>query len=368
MRITFKVKQRFIDKENGTQHFEGEGLMLEDEDRATYIMKNKIGELISIKDNYKSTGEKVIVYCSRVFEIGGIETACWNIAKQFSDRNIVFLFGEADIKQAIRIAKYRPVIIDRGQKLDCSVLLVMGYDGIKRLKAKIEADKIYFQIHADWSVLKGKGLYKDYTLDATNIDKLLAVSETAQKGLKEAFGLDSVVVPNILTEQEYPQNRIFCVLTRFEQEKGVDILIEMIKRFESASNGLYKQRMLWVVCGTGSLTGKFRQFMLNRPYVILLNPSLDNQGWIEKADYLVQTSYCESYCYSIHQALALGTPVISTAIPEAVKVIEDGKNGYLVNFDLQGLDVEKIMEKKPSFKAQSEKVEPIWEKVLKGEL
>ena len=82
----------------------------------------------------------------------------------------------------------------------------------------------------------------------------------------------------------------------------------------------------------------------------------------------MQTSYCESYCYSIRQALNLGVPVISTNIPEARKVIEDGKNGYLISADLHDLDIDKIMENKPSFEARWEKVEPIWDKVLKGEI
>ena len=142
----------------------------------------------------------------------------------------------------------------------------------------------------------------------------------------------------------------------------------MIKRFESAKNGQYKERMLWVICGDGSLRGKLLQLKQNKPYIVWLPPSMANQDFLSHADYLVQTSYCESYCYSIHQALNMGVPVISTNIPEAKKVIENGKNGYLVSIDLHDLDIEKIMEKCPSFEARWEKVEPVWNKVLKGEL
>ena len=369
MILKIKVLEPFFDKyELGKKYEVGDILETKEKDRAIYIGKNKLGKLVGIDDDNKK--HQVVVYTSRIFNIGGIETACWNIAKEFENEDILFVFGEADIEKSVKIAEHRPVRIDDGRDIECDVLIVMGYDGLKRIRAKkIKARKIYHQIHADWSVLRNKGLYKGYTVETKGVDKFLAVSDTAKKGFKTAFGLDSVVVPNILAEgQERGIFRIFCVLTRFEQEKGIDILIEMIKRFESARNGQYKERMLWVICGDGSLRGKLLQLKYDRPYIVLLPPCMANQDFLQHADYLVQTSYCESYCYSIHQALNMGVPVISTAIPEAKKVIEEGKTGYLVSMDLHDLDVDKIMEKCPSFEAKWEKVEPIWEKVLKGEL
>lgn len=368
MILKIKVAEPFFDKYDiGKKYEVGEILETNEKDRAIHIGKNKLGKLVGIDDDNKK--HDVVVYTSRLFNIGGIETACWNIAKAFETEDILFIFGEADIEQAIKIAEYRPVRIDDGKDIECDVLIVMGYDGLKRIRAKnIKARKIYHQVHADWSVLRNKGLYKDYKVETKGIDKFIAVSDTAKKGFKKTFGLDSIVVPNVLAEQEHGIFRIFCVLTRFEQEKGIDILIEMIKRFESAKNGKYKERMLWIICGDGSERGKILQLKQNRPYIVWLPPCMANQDILSHADYLVQTSYCESYCYSIHQALNMGVPVISTNIPEAKKVIKDDENGYLVSQDLQNLDVDKIMECKPSFEARQEKVEPVWNKVLKGEL
>ena len=369
MILKVKVTEPFFDKyETGKKYEVGDILETNERSRAIYIGKHNLGKLVSIDESDKKY--KVVIYTSRIFNIGGIETACWNIAKAFENEDILFVFTEADIEQAIKIAEHRPVRIDDGRDIVCDTLIVMGYDGLKRIRAKkVKARKIYHQVHADWAVLRNKGLYKDYKVDTKGVDKFLAVSETAQKGFKKTFGLDSIVVPNILAEgQERGVFRIFCVLTRFEQEKGIDILVEMIKRFESAKNGQYKERMLWVICGDGSLRGKLLQLKQNKPYIVWLPPSMANQDFLSHADYLVQTSYCESYCYSIHQALNMGVPVISTNIPEAKKVIENGKNGYLVSIDLHDLDIEKIMEKCPSFEARWEKVEPVWNKVLKGEL
>lgn len=365
LKIKLRVKERFCDMyDTKVIHEVGEILEIDNEKRALNIGRLNLADILEIKGDYKGSGKRVVVYTSRVFKIGGIETALYNIAKQFKDRNITFLFGEADIEQALRLAQFRSVEIDQGQEISCDVFIVMGYDGMRRMRAKIKAKKIYHQIHADWATLRNRGLYKDYKLETNGVDRFLSVSETAQKGLKSTFGVDSIVVPNILAKQDYGEFRIFLTLSRLEAEKGGDILLRMLERFKAAN-----KRFLWVICGSGSGQSRITQVLYNNPNVILLPPSVENEWLLPKVDYLVQTSLSEAYCYSIHQALAIGTPVISTRIPEAQKVIQDGVNGYLVSFDLRDLDIEKVFENRPKFKAiESEKVEPIWEKVLNGEV
>lgn len=367
MNLTIKVEvlKKFYDiKDQSIEHSVGEVLELDDQDRVKNIVKVGCGKVLEINGDYKGKGKNVVIYTSRIFAIGGIETACFNIAKQFHDRNITFVFGEADIEQVLSIAQYRPVVIDDGSPIECDVFIVMGYDGLSRIKTKtIICEKVYHQIHADWSELSKHGLYKDYKLDTAGIDKFLSVSETAQKGLKKTFGVDSEIVPNILAKQDYGEFPIFLTLSRLEAEKGGNILLNMLERFRAAN-----KHFIWIICGGGSEQSKVIKKLNQMPNVILLPSSVDNKWLIPKVDYLVQTSLCEAYCYSIHEALASGTPVISTRIPEAEKVVKDGANGYLVDFDLHDLDIEKIFNDKPKFVAKSEKVEPIWEKVLNGDL
>ena len=364
MKIRIRVTKPFFDMYNiENKHLPGEILETDSITRATYIGKEKLGELISIEGDYSHNGKEIVVYVSRIFKFGGIETACLNIARAFKNKNITFLFGASDIEQALRVAQYRPVIVDGNFEKECDVFIVMGYDGMRNLKAKIKARKTYQQIHADWSQMKKLPMYKNFNLDTNGIDKFLAVSDTAQKGLQSAFGIESVVVPNILVPEKYGEFRIFLTLSRLEAEKGGNILLNMFNRFKTAN-----KRFLWVICGGGSEQGKITTQLCDEPNVILLPPSLENKWLLPKVDYLVQTSLAESYCYSIHEALAVGTPVISTDIPEARKVIENGKNGYLVDFGLNNLDVEAIFNNRPHFEPKQEKVEPVWNKVLKGEL
>lgn len=366
MKIKIRVTKPFFDMYDlSTKHLPGEILETESETRATAIGNNNLGDLISIEGDYSHNGKKVIVYVSRIFKFGGIETACLNMAKAFKDKNITFLFGASNMEQALRVARFRPVVIDSNTEMECDVLIVMGYDGMRNLKAKIKARKTYQQIHADWSEMKKLPGYKSFELDTNGIDRFLSVSDTAQRGLLRAFKepIDSVVVPNILVPEKYGEFRIFLTLSRLEAEKGGNILLNMFNRFKTAN-----KRFLWVICGGGSEQGKITTQLCDEPNVILLPPSLENKWLLPKVDYLVQTSLSESYCYSIHEALAVGTPVISTNIPEARKVIKDGENGYLVDFGLNNLDIEAIFNNRPQFEPKQEKVEPVWNKVLKGEL
>ena len=92
-------------------------------------------------------------------------------------------------------------------------------------------------------------------------------------------------------------------------------------------------------------------------------------GLLKGADYLVQLSYNESYCYSVREALQHRVPCIVSDIPELKKVIKDGKNGYTIKDDFTNLDVDKIFNSKPVIKeAYKEEVPKIWEQVLEGKL
>ena len=74
--------------------------------------------------------------------------------------------------------------------------------------------------------------------------------------------------------------------------------------------------------------------------------SIYNDVLYRCADYLVQLSSIESYCYTIREALAHGVAVIGSKIPEIQKVIKDGENGYLFDEVMTQDDIEKIFNKR----------------------
>ena len=67
---------------------------------------------------------------------------------------------------------------------------------------------IYQAIHSDFKALKEVNLphdnsWRNFELKINpRTDAIFSASKTAQKGLKEGFGYDSVVVPNILAKAD----------------------------------------------------------------------------------------------------------------------------------------------------------------------
>lgn len=368
MRFIVKVLRPFDDKYTGQRYQIDETLALDDEDRVRDMAKRKLALLISAKPKSmaKKHGKRVLVYQSLLYVIGGIETADYNLAKAYKDRNIKFVFKVADCEQALRLAEYCEVEIDDPSKTyETDVLILANYDSYPFIKGRIKADKIYQQVHADWANMRKMPQWASFVWEPDkDVDKVLSVSDTTAKALKTAFGkpIDSVIVPNILCPPEKQEFKVFLTLSRLSAEKGADLIVRMIKEFHAAN-----KPFLWIISATLS-NSRIDKALENDKSVIFIEPSVNNLGLLSKVDYLVQLSKNESYCYSIHEALQVGTPVIGTQIPEIMKVVKQGKTGYLVGQNLEGLDIEAIFNKKPEFTPIIEKLDPVWEKVLEGTL
>ena len=60
-------------------------------------------------------------------------------------------------------------------------------------------------------------------------------------------------------------------------------------------------------------------------------------------------------------------PVILTRFPEAYNIVDEGENGYLVDFDLSDLDVDKIFNHVPKADYYIDRCNlDSWEEVFRG--
>ena len=364
--ITVRSLMAFDDIITGEHYEAGKVLEFEDKKRVANMVKRGVCELVHIDPPKEKTGKRVLVYQNLLFKIGGIETADYQMARAFPERNIGFVFKTADIDQALRLAEYCDVTIDDGKMcFETDVLILANYDSYPLIKGRVKAGKIYQQVHADWANMKKMWQWSNFKWRPDeDVDKVLAVSDTTVKALQTAFEkpIPAELVPNILNHMEDNGFRVFLTLSRFSAEKGADLIVAMIKRFEEAG-----KHFLWLICGTMSDSG-LNRMLGGKKNVAFIEPSLYNEGLLRSCDYLVQLSKNESYCYSVHQALACGKPCICTTIPEFAKVIEPGVNGWLVGQNLEGLDVDAIFGKLLKPKPRVEPLDPIWEKVLDGTL
>lgn len=366
-KFVVKAISNFTDRETGRPVKPGDLVEFDDEARLRYMLKIHVAKLKAIRPQIKKTGKKVMVYQNLLYCIGGIETADYNLARAFQNRRITFVFRTADLEQALRIGRFCDVYLDDpDDQYETDVLILANYDSYPWVKGRVKAGKIYQQVHADWvSMKKHTKQWANFMWRPDNdIDTVVAVTETASKALKTAFRtpIPSKTVRNIILRPERP-HRTFLSLTRLSAEKGAGRIVEMVRRFHEAD-----REFTWFIAATASNDGIVEKEIGHDPSVVFIKPGINAQGLVRSVDYLVQLSDTESYCYSAHEALLLGTPVIGTRIPEFKRIIKPGQNGWLVKLDLSDLDIDAIFDKVPEPEPEKEDIDPAWDQLLKGAL
>lgn len=300
--------------------------------------------------------------------IGGIETALWQVAKAFKDADITFLVNS--IADGAKIALERLKTLhnvvfddDMTKVYEVDVALIFTPIMLNVPMDHIKAGKIYQFVHSDIGALMETDGWKDYKWKPdSSVSKVIAVSSTVQKALKEKLGVDSVVVPNIFTGTD--QRRVFLFMSRATSEKGLDRLLKMADEFDKAGKDY-----LIIIASRVDPYGPLWPAIESNPRIVYIESSIYNDSLYRCADYLVQLSDMESYCYSIREALYNGVAVLGTGIPEIKKIITDGKNGYILEKDLSNLDVDKIFNKVPKVKpGYTEPIDDKWLDIMEGKL
>lgn len=81
----------------------------------------------------------------------------------------------------------------------------------------------------------------------------------------------------------------------------------------------------------------------------MMKPTLNIREYIKKADYVVQLSDTEAFCYTLVESLLEGTPLICTDLPVLAELgIKDGENAHVLPMDLSEYDVTELLDI-PSF-------------------
>ena len=175
----------------------------------------------------------------------------------------------------------------------------------------------------------------------------------------KTFGLERYeVINNLTVSQDANRALVLVSATRTSTfEKGQKRMVALSK--------LLKEKNIPFVWMCFSDQG-----ISNAENIVFMKPTLNIAPYIKTADYLVQLSDQESFCYSIVEAMELGTPVITTpldVLPELGFV--DGKTGYVIPFDIDDkFDIEKIYKRqlkgKFSYRYDNEKRVKQWRKLL----
>lgn len=365
-----KVIQNFTDLQFKVNRKINDEFSINDEHRVKELLgdnklKRKLVKIIEV-DNGKLNESKVLLYQDCLYKIGGIETFMYNFSKKFKDENITISSKQISDEQILRLSKYANFILDDNSMRYNYDVAILGNCSSESVIYRLNANKIYQMIHADWSEMVKLDMYHNYKwVKNPKIDEIICVSDTAKEGLKKQMGYDSKVIYNVLDDEvEKNPMRVFITLSRATKEKGIERVIEMAKRFKEEG-----KNFVWYLCCSLEQASPFiREEIKQIPEFVIVPPAYSNKNFIRKCDYLVQLSDTESFCYSAFEALQREVPVILTDFPEAKKIVDDGENGYLINMDLSNLDVDKIFNKVPQniYYIDRCKTED-WKSVFKGE-
>lgn len=370
----FKVKvlKRFYDMATPGNPLrkEKEIYDIESVERLLFLLKEKrsievLGSYLPDDDKY--TGPKIIFAQRYLYHIGGIETFLFNFCKHFKDRHITIVVSRAEIEPILALAPYCNIVLDQpGATYQADVCILGNFDCDEYI-TKVKAKKYYQMIHADWRGIMQQPAWKSFHWTKhPRTDDIICVSQTAADGLKETMGYDSKVIYNILDDDAGKDNiMVFITLSRATSEKGIHRVLAMAKAFKEAG----KDFIWYLCCSLDQAPIDIQRAIKAIPEFIILPPDPKNKKMIGHCDYLVQLSDTESFCYSAFEALQRGVPVILTNFTEAYNIVEDGKNGYLVDMDLKNLDIDKIFNHKPTNVTYTDRCDcDMWEKVFKGEL
>lgn len=294
---------------------------------------------------------QIVVYCGNCQTIGGIETFLYNWCRDMCKYyDIIVLYSEhMDGLQIMRMSQHVMVMRDRGKLIECNVVinirLTDEIPGNIRYKKRIQMSHT--------CQLAPSGPWH-WTIKQ-NYDDLIFVSKAAGQSFADQ-NLTYDVIPNP-TDPEPPKKALLLVsATRLTWEKGEERMYTLAEKLKSAGIPF-----TWLVFSAGVLKKKI-------PEIVMCPPTLDVRSFFLKADYIVQLSDIESFCYTLAEALELGVPVLTTPIAVLPEIgFEEGKNGYTLPFDMKDLDVDKIYNEIPKFEPVPSKNKEIikkWRKYL----
>lgn len=295
--------------------------------------ENKYVEIV------KTINTQVVMYMGRPYKFGGRETFIYNFCRQMSKHyDITVVFDEINIDQQARLLPYVPVVKnDKKTTIICDTLIINSC--FDKIPQNIEHKQSIQMVHGCKASMDG-------TIP-TDRTKIVCVSQA----VKDSFGdeaKDAIVIRNMTApskiERDYtPHDKLrlitgsrLCTDPRWE-DKGLERMLKMAAMMRE--NGIEFE---W---------GYFAEKPIpNAPEGMVFKEAVsDLKKEIAKADYLVQLSGAEAFCYSVVEALEIGVPVIVTDLPVFKELkIENKKNGYIVPLNMK-FDIKKIT-KIPEFK------------------
>lgn len=260
-----------------------------------------------------------LFYFANINSIGGVETFFYNLSRTHG--NITVLYKTGDPERVRRLAERVQVIRFNGNPVRCRRAF---FNYACDVYESIDADERYQIIHADY---KKQNLKPD-----ERISNYIAVSKAAAEHFKEATGKTARVIYNPVYIDEPKKVLRLVSATRLTPEKGAE-------RMKRAADILDKKGIpfVWQV---------FTNNTFQHESILTRKPCLNVIDYIKDADYLVQLSDTEAFCFSVAEALTVGTPVIVTPCPVYEEIGVNKDNAIILPFDFDDIDETELYKKR----------------------
>lgn len=282
-----------------------------------------------------------VLYFRVINSIGGIETFFYQLAKKYKDYDITIIYKEADKEQLKRLKKYVRCIKYNGEHIKCKrIFFNYNLDIINN----VEAEEYYQVVHGDY---KAMGIKPNTHEKITNY---IGVSQLVCDTYEEITGHKTELCYNPISVDKPKKILHLISATRLTKEKGRERIIKLGELLNKADIPY-----IWTIFTDN-------KNKIDNPNIIYKQPTLDIINYIADADYLVQLSDNEGYCYSVVESLMIGTPVIVTDMPVMKEIGVNETNGFILDFDLTNVPIKEIYRGLPKFKYIPKKDN--WEKYL----
>ena len=273
-----------------------------------------------------------LFYFHTLNSVGGIETFFWNMAKKYGKtHDITILYRNGDpaqvkrLAELVRVRKYKD-----GEIIHCKRAFCAFNTDILDF---IDAEEYYQMLHGDYKKL---GVLPQ---KHEKLQEYVACSETVRDSYADVTGKVAQVSYNPFVYEKPKKVLRLISATRLTPDKG-------LKRMEKLATALDEAGVpfVWDVYTDSPRNVVNHGFSLHPP-------KLDILDFIADADYLVQLSDAEGYCYSVVEALSVGTPVIVTEFNVIREIgVIDGVNGFVLPFGMENLPIDRIKKGLKKFK------------------
>lgn len=256
---------------------------------------------------------------------------------------MVVYYKDGDPKQIERLSKNIEVHKYNGGVIKCENFFCMYNPDIIN---NVEAKEYINIIHSDYKEVHITPVVHE------KFTKTIAVSKRVADSYKELTGIECEVIYNpVALDEPKPLLKLISA-TRLTREKGK----ERMKLLGSILDR-YGVQYQWLIFTNDTK-------VIDNENIVYMSPRLNITSYIKDADYLVQLSDCEAYCYSVVESLMLGKPVIVTDLPVYKEIGIDDSMSIKLPLDFKDFPVDKL-KTKWKFKYTPPKSE--WDKYLDNE-